>query len=82
LITIPFRCHAAYELYSTEGSDRVAAETNLATEIVDYASAYGLLRLFSLKHEFSSAFHQLLNPVAGATKNGILSWQKSFSLFV
>jgi hypothetical protein len=63
--------------YTARDGDRAAAETNLATAITDYASSNGLLRLFSFRHEFPNAFHQLLNPVAGTTQKTEFSIEKN-----
>jgi hypothetical protein len=54
--------------YTAKDGNRAAAEATLATTITDHASDTGLFRLFSLKHEFPNAFHQLLDPVAGANQ--------------
>jgi hypothetical protein len=54
--------------YTAKEGDRVTAEAALAGTISDYASDNGLYRLFSLKHEFSNSFHQLLNPQDGGAQ--------------
>ncbi|KHE92194.1 MAG: hypothetical protein K8F52_01450 [Candidatus Scalindua rubra] len=54
--------------YTAKDGDRETAESNLSTTITTYATEHGLFRLFSLKHEFPNAFHQLLNPQDGGAQ--------------
>ena len=52
-----------------DGEFRSSVEDNIAATLTSVATdpARGLFRLFSLKHEFPNAFHQLLHP-AGTTQ--------------
>ncbi|MEO5563675.1 MAG: hypothetical protein ABIR18_09580, partial [Chitinophagaceae bacterium] len=43
-----------------DGAFREAVEANIATAVEDFASANGLFRMFSLRHEFPDVFHRLL----------------------
>ncbi|MEK7397543.1 MAG: hypothetical protein AAB116_11475 [Candidatus Poribacteria bacterium] len=63
--------------YTAREGNREFVEDKLAKAITDYAMANGLFRLFSLKHEFPNAFHQLLNPAAGATQTTEFLVEKS-----
>lgn len=50
-----------------DGAFRATVEGQIADTLTAYATNNGLYRLLSLKHEFPSAFHKLLNP-SGATQ--------------
>lgn len=60
-----------------DGAFRVIVENQIADTLSAYASNPGLYRLLSLKHEFPSAFHKLLNPQAGAAQTTEFSVEKS-----
>jgi len=47
-----------------DGAYRETVEANITTAVEDYASATGLFRMFSMKHEFPDAFHRLLFSTA------------------
>ncbi len=53
-------------LLRTKASDELAAAVNA---VVQSADQRGLARAMSLRHEFPSDFHRLLNPPAGQTGN-------------
>jgi hypothetical protein len=54
--------------YTAKEGNREEAEAKLKQMIIDHAANPGLFRLFSLKHDFSNAYHELMNPPEGATQ--------------
>jgi hypothetical protein len=63
--------------YTAREGDRAAAETDLATMVTNYATAKGLFRLLSLKHEFPTSYQQLLEG-GGAQQTEITLGQQHF----
>ncbi len=57
--------HISY--VAKEGGNKTAVEANITTSLTQIASTVGLYRMLSLRHEFPSTFHRLLNPI-GATQ--------------
>jgi len=53
--------HVSYSALD-DGVFRQNVETALVSSLTQYAATLGLHRLFSLRHDFPSAFHQLMHP--------------------
>ncbi len=45
-----------------DGAFKAEVENNIVATLTNFASTTGLYRLFSLRHEFPSSLHKLLNP--------------------
>ncbi len=53
--------HVSYTALD-DGAFRQTVESGLAAELTQHATTVGLYRLFSLRRDFPSVFHQLLHP--------------------
>jgi hypothetical protein len=55
--------------YTAVEGNRTDAEEKLITLFTDYCTTNGMVRLFSLRHDFPNAFHSLFNPQSGNLQN-------------
>ena len=65
-----------------DGAFRATVETAIVDTLTAYASSTGMHRLFSLRHDFPDAFHQLLNPAGPAQQTHIRLGHEHFPYFL
>jgi hypothetical protein len=65
-----------------DGAFRATVETAIVDTLTAYASSTGMHRLFSLRHDFPDAFHQLLSPAGPAQQTHIRLGREHFPYFL
>ena len=65
-----------------DGKLKETVETGIALALIDLGASKGLFRLFSLRHEFPTAYHRLLSPTAAAQSTDFEVTRQHFPYFL
>lgn len=73
--------HISYEA-KYDGNFKTTVEGAISDELTSFASTSGLFRLFSLRHDFPTAFYRLLNPTGAVQSTEFDVTRQHFPYFL